>query len=75
MTQRYVLGLGADTISNTPAVTTREIAAPAADVVPVTVVDPPGGFWSQYGGEITVGVITAVVSAVATYFAMRAVQK
>jgi hypothetical protein len=37
--------------------------------------EPQPSFWSQYGGEIMVGVITAVVSAVATYFAMRAVAK
>ena len=32
-------------------------------------------FWQEHGGEIMVGVITAVVSAVATYFAMKAVAK
>lgn len=37
--------------------------------------DDKPSFWQQYGGEILVGVITAVVSAVATYYAMRAVEK
>lgn len=34
-----------------------------------------GTFWDDHGAEIIVGVITAVLSAVATYYAMRAVDR
>jgi len=42
---------------------------------PLGAIEQPPGFWSQYGGEIIVGVITAVASAVATYLAMRAIER
>lgn len=47
----------------------------AADVQPAMPASTPPSFWDQYGGEIIIGTITAVTSALAVYFAMRVVER
>lgn len=57
------------------AVVPRQTRAPQVQQETEAAPEPEPTFWENYGGEILVGVITAVASAVATYFAMRAVEK
>jgi len=73
LSNRYV-ALSSDdpviSIAPTAAATTRDLTETPVVVTPA----PQSSFWSQHGSEIIVGVIVAVASAVATYYAMKAVK-